>query len=142
MPSFSHHFQFQAEQNQNKPRFAHETLSLSLIMQYAETAKKQSSEALYRLHPLVKTYRDKVAETSKAMLDAESSLGAETEVPPTYTAALTLVKEGFAGHLLALDEWLSALTQKDDARAEKAMASTKQSGGQLEVALSGLSMKG
>lgn len=140
MPSFSHHFQFQAEQN--KPKFPNETLNLSLILQYAETARKQSLEALCRLHPLVKTYRDKVAETSKAMLDAESSLGAETEVPPTYTAALTLVKEGFAGHLLALDEWLSALTQKDDARAEKAMASTKQSGGQLEAALNGLSMKG
>ncbi len=139
MASFSHHFQ--AQQQSNKPKFATETLSLSVILQYAENAKKQSFEALCRLQPLVKSYRDKIAETSQAMLSAESSLGSEAEIPVEYAAALLLVKEGFATHLQALDEWMGALAQKDDPLSGKAIERTKQSGAQLESALSGLTIK-
>ena len=139
MASFSHHFQ--AQQQSNKPKFATETLSLSVILQYAENAKKQSFEALCRLQPLVKSYRDKIAETSQAMLSAESSLGSEAEIPVEYAAALLLVKEGFATHLQALDEWMGALAQKDDPLSGKAIERAKQSGAQLESALSGLTIK-
>ncbi len=139
MASFSHHFQ--AQQQSNKPKFATETLSLSVILQYAENAKKQSFEALCRLQPLVESYRDKIAETSQAMLSAESSLGSEAEIPVEYAAALLLVKEGFATHLQALDEWMGALAQKDDPLSGKAIERTKQSGAQLESALSGLTIK-
>ena len=139
MASFSHHFQ--AQQQSNRPKFATETLSLSVLLQYAENAKRQSFEALCRLQPLVKSYRDKIAETSQAMLSAESSLGSEAEIPVEYAAALLLVKEGFATHLQALDEWMGALAQKDDPLSGKAIERTKQSGAQLESALSGLTIK-
>lgn len=110
-----------------------------MILQYAETAKKQSFEALCRLHPLVKTYRDKVVETSEAMVQAESSLG--DEAPVAYLAALAQVKEGFTVHVGALDEWMSALAQKEEALSDQAMTKAKQSGAQLESALNGLTIK-
>ena len=108
-------------------------------MQFAETAKKQSFQALCGLQPLVKTYRDKIEETSQAMIQTESSLD-EDEVPEAYAAALALVKESFADHLGALEELMAALTQKNESRAEAAMSKVKQSGDQLGNTLEGLSI--
>jgi hypothetical protein len=139
MPSFQH-FQNQAEQQSRKSKFPSEALSLSGLLQYVESAKKQSFEALCRLQPLVKTYRDKIEETSQAMIQAESSLDAETEIPVAYTAALTLVKESFQVHLGSLEEWMSVLTQKRESHSEEAMAKVKQSGEQLETSLKGLTV--
>lgn len=139
MASFQH-FQQQAEKSQ-KSKFPNEVLSLSVVLQYAETAKKQSFEALCRVQPLVKTYRDKIAQTSQAMDQAGSKLGEEVEIPAAYGAALALVKESFSGHLAALDAWTSALTQKDESQAERAMANAKESGQRLESALNDLSVK-
>jgi hypothetical protein len=139
MASFQH-FQNQAEQKSRKPKFSVEALNLSGLLQYAESAKKQSFEALCRLQPLVKTYRDKIEETSQAMIQAESSLDGETEIPAAYTAALTLVKESFAVHLSSLEEWMSVLAQKRETQSEKAMAKVQQSGEQLEISLRGLSI--
>lgn len=140
MPSFQH-FQNQAEQKSQKAKFANESLSLSTILEYAESAKKQNFEAVCRLQPLVKTYRDKIGDTLQAITQAESSLGQETEIPPAYAAALTLVKESFAVHIQALEEWLKSLTQKTEPQADRAVVEVKQSGEQLESALQGLSMK-
>lgn len=142
MPSFSHHFQNPVDQKANRPKFGTETLSLSMLLQYAENAKKQSFEALCHLQPLVKSYRDKVAETSQAMIEAESSLGNEAEIPETYSSALSLVKQGFSQHIEALDMWMGALARKDSSRADQAAAETKQTGGQLETALQALSTRG
>lgn len=140
MPSFQH-FQNQAEQKSQKAKFANESLSLSTILEYAESAKKQNFEAVCRLQPLVKTYRDKIGDTLQAITQAESSLGQETEIPPAYAAALTLVKESFAVHIQALEAWLKSLTQKTEPQAHKAVLEVKQSGEQLESALQGLSLK-
>jgi hypothetical protein len=134
------HFQNQAEQKSNKPKFSTEALSLSGLLQYAESAKKQSFEAVCRLQPLVKTYREKIEKTSQAMIQAESSLEGETEIPAAYAAALTRVKESFAVHLGSLEEWMSVLTEKRESHSEKAMAKVKQSGEQLETSLKGLSV--
>lgn len=73
-------------------------------------------------------------------METESSLGEETEIPPTYVAALSQVKEGFKTHLGALDGWLGVLTQKREADSEKAIAGVKQTGEQLQAALNGLSI--
>ena len=137
MPSFQH-FQQQAGQKSAKPKFSNDTLNLSMILQYAESAKKQSFEALCRVQPLVKSYRDKIDETSKAMIAAESSLGGEADIPPDYAAAFSLVKEGFSGHLTALDAWMGVLMQKNESKAEDALVKVKQSGEQLEASLKGL----
>lgn len=137
MPSFQH-FQNQAEQKSNKSKFTNEGFSLSGLLQYAESAQKQSFESLCRLKPLVKTYKDKVEETSQAIIQAESSFQEEAEIPGTYTAALTLVKESFAKHLGALEVLMSVLTQKHEPDSEKAIADLKGSGVQLENALNGL----
>ena len=120
--------------------FSNEALSLSGLLQYAESAQKQSFQAICRLQPLVKTYRDKIEETSKAMIQAESSLGGEGDVPPDYAAALSLVKESFTAHLGALGEWMTVLTQKQEANSEKAIVKVKQSGAQLEASLKGLTV--
>lgn len=141
MPSFQH-FQNFADQKSQKSKFPNEVLSLSVVLQYAGTAKGQSFEALCRIHPLVKTYRDKVEETLQAMIQAGSALGEETEIPEAYSAAFALVKESFAVHLGALDGWMSALIQKNESHSDKSMASVKQSGEQLESALHRLSVKG
>jgi hypothetical protein len=138
MPSFQH-FQNQAAQKSPTSKFPNEVLSLSVVLQYAETAKKQSFEALCRIQPLVKTYRDKVDQTSQAMIQASSKLGEEVEVPAAYTAALSLVKESFAVHLAALEEWMSAFAQKNESHSEKAMATVQKSGEQLGSALDRLS---
>jgi hypothetical protein len=140
MPSFQH-FQNQAAQKSPTSKFSNEVLSLSVVLQYAETAKKQSFEAVCRIQPLVKTYRDKVEETSQAMIHASSKLGEEVEIPAAYSAALALVKESFAVHLGALEEWMSALAQKNESHSEKAMANTRHSGEQLESVLHRLSAK-
>lgn len=139
MSSFQH-FQNQADPKSQKPKFSNDGLSLSVILQFAESAKKQNFEALCRVQPLVKTYRDKVEEVSREMSKAESSLAEETEVPPTYTAAYAVVNESFAVHIGALDELASGLTNKDEPQSEQAMAKVKQSGAQLEAALSNLSV--
>ncbi len=139
MASFQH-FHSQPGQNAQKPKFSNDGLSLSVILQFAETAKKQNFEALCRVQPLVKTYRDKVEEVSSEMSKAESSLAEDTEVPPTYAAAYAVVNESFAVHIGALDEWTSGLTNKDESQSEQAMIKVKQSGGQLEAALSNLSV--
>lgn len=139
MASFQH-FHSQPGQNAQKPKFSNDGLSLSVILQFAETAKKQNFEALCRVQPLVKTYRDKVEEVSREMSKAESSLAEETEVPPTYAAAYAVVNESFAVHIGALDEWTSGLINKDESQSEQAMIKVKQSGGQLEAALSNLSV--
>lgn len=135
------HFQNPAEKSQ-KSKYPNEVFSLSVVMQYAETARKQSFEALCRIQPLVKTYRDKVDETLQAMTKAGSALQEEVEVPDAYAAALALVKESFAVHLRALEDWMSAFAQKNESDSEKAMATVKQSGEQLESALNGLTVKG
>ena len=140
MPSFQH-FQHQADQKSAKSKFPNEVLSLSVVLQYAETARKQSVEALCRVQPLVKTYRDKVQETSQALVQAGSKLEEEVEIPATYTATLTLVKESFAAHLGALEEWMSAFAQKDESLSGKAMSSVQQSGEQLASALNRLSAR-
>lgn len=139
MPSFQH-FHSQAEQKSQKPKFSNDGLSLSVILQYAESAKKQNFEALCRVQPLIKTYRDKVKEVLLAMTQAESSLAQETEVPAAYAAAYASVSESFTLHLGALDEWTSGLTNKDEPQSEQAMAKVKQSGAQLEAALQKLSI--
>jgi hypothetical protein len=136
-----HHFQNQAEQQSQKSKFPNEVLSLSVVLQYAETAKKQNFEALCRIQPLVKTYRDKVEATSQAMLQAGSKLGEEVEIPAAYSANLNSVKESFAVHLEALEEWMKAFTQKNEPVAEKAMTNVQQSGEQLESALHRLSAR-
>ena len=137
MPSFQH-FQQHAGQKSAKPKFSNDTLNLSMILQYAESAKKQSFQALCRVQPLVKSYRDKIDETSKAMMAAESSLGGEADIPPDYAAALGQVKEGFAEHLAALDAWMGVLTLKNESKAEGALVKVKQSGERLESSLKGL----
>ena len=108
-------------------------------MQFAESARKLNFEAVCRVQPLVKTYRDKIQATSKAILEAESALEGEAEIPAGYAASLSLVKEGFKAHLGSLDEWMSALGQKREADADKAMVRVQQSGRQLEDSLQGLS---
>lgn len=140
MTSFQQHFQSQSDQSSQRPKYSNDVLSLSVVLQFAESAQKQSFEALYRVQPLVKSYRDKVEEVSLAMAQAESSLSKETEVPATYTAAYALVNESFAVHLGALDEWTSTLINKDAPGSEQAMTKVKQSGEQLEAALSKLSV--
>ena len=138
MTSFHHFHQNQAQQKANKSKFATDSFSLSGLLQYAETAKKSSFEALCHLQPLVKTYRDKVMATSQAMIQAESSLGGDAEIPADYAAALNLVKESFKTHLDSLEEWMTALTQKNEPHSDKAIGSVQQSGKQLEKALEGL----
>ena len=118
---------------------ANQDLSLSGVMQFAESARKLNFEAVCRVQPLVKTYRDKIQATSKAILEAESALEGEAEIPAGYAASLSLVKEGFKAHLGSLDEWMSALGQKREADADKAMVRVQQSGRQLEDSLQGLS---
>ena len=118
---------------------ANQDLSLSGVMQFAESARKLNFEAVCRVQPLVKSYRDKVQATSKAMLDAESALQGEAEIPASYAASLNQIKEGFTAHLGSLDEWMNALGQKREADADKAMARVQQSGRQLEDSLQGLS---
>jgi hypothetical protein len=140
MATFPHHFQNLAEQS-NKPKFPTETLSLSGLMQFVESAKKQSFEALCRLQPLVKTYRDKVMETSQAMRQVEASLGEGGEVPASYAASLAAVKDGFDQHLGALEQWTSAMGAKDEAGCDSAIAYTRQTGAQLEAALQLLSLR-
>lgn len=130
MASFQY-FQNQSAQSQS--------LSLSVILQYAENARKQSFEALCRMSPLVKSYRDKVEETMRAMVQADSTLAEEAEIPPVYTAAFTLVKESFKAHLGALDESLGVFAQGDESQSDKVMADVRQSGQQLESALNNLS---
>lgn len=141
MPNFSHHFQNQAKSEVSSSSLAPDALSLSTVLQYAESAQKQSFEALCRMQPLIKTYRDKVIQTSQAMSEASTSLGVETKVPPAFIAALALVQEGFSGHIEALDEWMRSLTQKGDARVEPLMAKVKDSGARLEQALQGFAMR-
>ena len=138
MASFQH-FQNQSGRTQ-KSAMPNQDLSLSSVMQYAESARKLNFEAVCRLQPLVKSYRDKVQATSKAMLEAETVLEGEAEIPAGYASSLSLVIEGFAAHLGSLDEWMSALSQKREADAEKAMAQVQQSGRQLENSLRGLSV--
>ena len=139
MPSFQH-FQNQAEQKANKPKFANEALSLSGLMQFADSAKKQSFEAVCRVLPLVKTYRQKIDETAQAIAQTESSLGDQADIPPDYSSALNQVKEGFSTHLGALDDWMDVLNQKDESRAESAKAKVKQSGERLQASLQGLTV--
>ena len=139
MPSFQH-LQNQAEQNSNKPKFSNEGLSLSGLLQYAESAQKQSFESLCRLQPLVKTYRDKVEETSQAIIQAESSFDGEAEIPDAYTAALTLVKDSFAEHLGSLEVLMNVLTKKQELDTEKLISDVKKSGEQLGSSLEGLTI--
>ena len=139
MPSFQS-FQNQAEQKSNKPKFSAGAFSLSGLMDYAESAKKQNFEAVCRLQPLVKTYRSKVEETSVAMAQAESSFEGEGDIPEAYTSALGSIKESFAAHLGALEEWMNVLTQKRESDSEAAIAKVKQSGQELETSLLGLSI--
>lgn len=138
MPSFQH-FQNQSGRTPQKPTMANPDLSLSGVMQFAESARKLNFEAVCRVQPLVKSYRDKVQATSKAMLEAESALEGEAEIPASYAASLSLIKEGFSTHLGSLDEWMNALGQKREADADKAMAKVQESGRQLEDSLKGLS---
>lgn len=138
MPSFQH-FQNQSGRTPQKPAMANQDLSLSGVMQFAESARKLNFEALCRVQPLVKSYRDKVQATSKAMLEAETALEGEADIPASYTASLSLIREGFTAHLGSLDEWMNALGQKREADADKAMAKVQQSGRQLEDSLQGLS---
>jgi hypothetical protein len=140
MPSFQY-FQNQPDQKSQKSKFPNDSLSLSVVLQYAETARKQSFEAFCRTQPLVKTYREKVAETLQAMVQAGSKLGETVEIPAAYAAAFSLVKESFEAHLAALDDWISAVGQNNESQADTAMASARQSGHQLESALEGLSTK-
>lgn len=139
MSSFQH-FQNQAEQKSNKPKFANTSLSLSVLLQYAESAQKQNFEALCRLQPLVKTHRDKVEETSQAMVQTESSLEGGEELPVAYTTALALVKDSFADYLGSLDEWMSVLVEKKESLSEKVLRQVKQSAEQLETSLKGLTV--
>ena len=139
MASF-HHFQNQGGRTPQKSAIPNQDLTLSGVMQYTESARKLNFEAVCRLQPLVKTYRDKVQKTSQAMLQAESALEGEAEIPASYAAGLTQVKEGFTVHLGALDEWMTALGQKSEADADKALAKVQQSGKQLEESLQGLSV--
>lgn len=139
MPSFQH-FQRQAEQSPQRQKYSNDVLSLSVILQYAESAKKQNFDALCRVQPLVKSYRDKVDGVSKAMRQAESSLVGETDVPPSYTAAYALVEESFSTHIAALDEWASSLTNKNAPQSEQAMIKVQQSGERLETALQNLTV--
>lgn len=141
MPSFQH-LQNQAEQKSNKSKFSNEAFSLSGLMQYAESAKKQSFDALCHLQPLVKTYRDKIAETSQAMMQTESTLGDEAEIPEAYVEALTQVKESFKAHLGALDGWMSVLSQKKESDSDQAIAKVRQSGDRLAASLEGLTVPG
>ena len=134
MPSFQH-FQSQA----NKSKSPSQDLSLSGVLEYAESARKMNFEALCRVQPLVKTYRDKIRQTSKAMIDAEAALEGEAEIPAGYAAGLSAVKEGFTAHLGSLDEWMNVLAQKREADSERAIAQVRQSGQQLEMSLQGLS---
>ena len=129
MPSFQH-FQNQSGRTPQKPAMANQDLSLSGVMQFAESARKLNFEALCRVQPLVKSYRDKVQATSKAMLEAETALEGEADIPASYTASLSLIREGFTAHLGSLDEWMNALGQKREADADKAMAKVQQSGRQ------------
>ncbi len=138
MASFQQ-FQHQAQLQSQKSTMPNDSLSLSVVLGYAETARKQSFEAFCRTHPLVKTYRDKVQQTSQAMSEAGSKLGEEVELPTAYSAALTAVKDSFALHLRALDDWLGAFAQKDEPSSLTAMASVKQSGEQLQAGLGQLS---
>lgn len=140
MTSFQQHFQNPADQSSQKPKYSNDVLSLSVVLQFAESAQKQSFEALCRVQPLVKSYRDKVEEVSQAMSQAESTLSKETEVPESYSAAYALVNESFAVHIGALDEWASSLANKDATSSEQAMTKVKSSGEQLEAALSKLSV--
>jgi hypothetical protein len=139
VPSFQH-FQNQAEQKSGKPKFSNEALNLSLILQYAESAKKQSFQAVCRLQPLVKAYRAKIEEASQAIGRAESSFEKDAEIPESYAAALSLVKESFAVHLASLDEWMSVLAEKTESSSLGAVAKAKQTGEQLATALEGLSV--
>lgn len=138
MQSF-HHFQNQAQQKPKESKFSGGTLNLSGLMEYAGTAKKQGFEALCRLQPLVKTYQSSIKKAAQAMQEAESALG-EAEIPPDYAAALIQVKESFAAHLKALDQWTKVLAEKKEAHSDKAMTSVKQTGKELETALEGLSV--
>lgn len=140
MPSFQH-FQGQADHRSSPAKLANEGLSLSVVLRFAETAKKQSFESFCRIQPLVKSYRDKVDETSKAIAQAGSQLEGEVEVPAGYAAHLALVQESFAQHLGALDGWMRALTEKDEPQSAQAMLQAQQSGQQLEAALQRLSAK-
>lgn len=139
MPSFQNFFPNQPGAKSQKPSFPNESLSLSVVLQYAETAKKQSLEAFCRTQPLVKAYREKVEGTLEAIVQTGSKLEEESEVPAAYAAGLSKVKETFKVHLAALDEWIRAFSQKNASQAEKAMAETQQSGRQLEAALQSLS---
>ena len=91
MPSFQH-FQNQSGRTPQKPTMANQDLSLSGVMQFAESARKLNFEAVCRVQPLVKSYRDKVQATSKAMLEAESALEGEAEIPASCAASLSLIK--------------------------------------------------
>lgn len=137
MASFQQ-FQHQAQLQSQKSTIPNDSLSLSVVLQYAETARKQNFEAFCRIQPLVKTYRDKVQQTSRAMTEAGARLGEEAEVPPAYTAALGQVRDSFEHHLRALDDWMDGFAQKDEPRSVAAMASVKQSGEQLQTRLSQL----
>lgn len=139
MSSFQH-FQNQAEQKSKRPKFHNEALSLSGLFQYAESAEKQSFQALCRLQPLVKAYRDKIAETSRAMSQAGDSLEGEAKIPEAYTASLAIVKQGFSAHLEALEGWMRVLADKRESDSKQAMADVKQSGKQLEASLEALSV--
>lgn len=139
MSSFQQ-FQNQAEQKSKGPKFANTSLSLSVLLQYAESAQKQNFEALCRLQPLIKTHRDKVQETSQAMVQTGSSFEGESEIPAAYTAAYTLVKESFSTYLSSLDEWMGVLSQKNESQSKKALEKVKQSAEQLELSLQGLTI--
>lgn len=139
MASFQH-FQSQAEQQSRKPKFSDEVLSLSGLLEYADSAKKQSFDAVWRLQPLVKTYRDKVQQTSQAVVQAESNFEKDAEIPQSYVASLALVKESFAVHLASLEDWISVLAQKRESDSDEAISRVRQSGQQLETSLKSLSI--
>lgn len=139
MPSFQH-FQNQAEQKPSQSRVPSGTFSLSGLLEFTDSAKKQSFAALCNLTPLVKSYRDKIEEVSQAMIQTESSLGAEAEVPAGYGEALELVKESFRAHLASLDEWMSVLKDKRESQSDQAIKAVKQSGERLQGSLQGLTV--
>ena len=139
VPSFQH-LHNQAGQKSGKPNSSVEALNLSLLMQYADSAEKQSFEALCRIQPLVKAYRAKIEETSQAMGRAESSFAEQAEIPEAYAAALSLVKESFAVHIGSLDEWMTVLAEKKESDSSKAKSKVKQTGDQLATTLERLSV--
>ena len=103
MSSFQH-FQNQAEQKSKRPKFHNEALSLSGLFQYAESAEKQSFQALCRLQPLVKAYRDKIAETSRAMhflIQRIPSKGATDVVPDEFESWYAAKSDAEAGITIA-----------------------------------------